>query len=542
MTDQTLLDQFVKSRSQDAFAALVDRHIGMVYNGALRQVRNTSLAEDVCQAVFIILAKKASSLSSNVILPGWLIRTTHLASHDALRAESRRRNHEQQYAAMKTEQTFSPDAFSDELSPEIDRALSHLNDADRSAIVLRYLQNEPLAQVAATLKVSEETATKRVQRALGKLRNYFSRHPITPSAAALEAAMRNLPHLLPPSSLVRSVSCASIAGNASAQSSSIARGALRVIFWSKAKIALVILATVLLGGAAIETVSFVRAQASSAPTASPSPSPTASTSPSTVPTTTFASLSCGVWVEILGVGPVPSDGKGWWHADGSPLSQAPLKSYFKKPEPILKPKANQIARQIAIRIHWPQPQTGPGVNGAWFVRGATIATNDPDALNSDNHSVTYGQTHGLLSSPGEKIVFRADFATGPWQTYIQSGPAGQSVSRDGVTYSISKAEEINGTVHFRFDGPAPGVVKGAEQMIVLDTSGARHELQAAQTTGTSKITNSNYVAPIPLSNLKEIRFEVRPYDQWIEISNICDDPSRPTEVKIATSEDNHGGL
>ena len=78
MTDRELLEQYVDENSHAAFAAIVDRYVGLVYSAALRQVREPALSEDICQAVFLILARKAKSLQPGVILPGWLIRTTHL--------------------------------------------------------------------------------------------------------------------------------------------------------------------------------------------------------------------------------------------------------------------------------------------------------------------------------------------------------------------------------------------------------------------------------------------------------------------------------
>ena len=59
MDDLKLLKEYATRNSQEAFATLVQRHIGMVYSAALRQLRDPHLAEEISQAVFIILAKKA---------------------------------------------------------------------------------------------------------------------------------------------------------------------------------------------------------------------------------------------------------------------------------------------------------------------------------------------------------------------------------------------------------------------------------------------------------------------------------------------------
>src|SRR5690242_14354006 len=89
--DLELLNRYTRERSEQAFSELVARYAGMVYKSANRQLRDSHLAEDVTQAVFILLARKASKLDSSTHLPSWLWRTTQYACANARRMVKRRR-------------------------------------------------------------------------------------------------------------------------------------------------------------------------------------------------------------------------------------------------------------------------------------------------------------------------------------------------------------------------------------------------------------------------------------------------------------------
>src|SRR5215467_2964322 len=96
INDIDLLREYASSRSEDAFGAIVSRHINLVYSAAMRYVGNQSQAEEITQAVFIILARKASSLSSRTVLSGWLFKTARLTAANYLRTEIRRSRREQE--------------------------------------------------------------------------------------------------------------------------------------------------------------------------------------------------------------------------------------------------------------------------------------------------------------------------------------------------------------------------------------------------------------------------------------------------------------
>lgn len=105
MDDRQLLQEYIRSQSQEAFRQLVDRHLPMVYSTARRMVHDGHLAEDVAQNVFATLVQKAAVLGASPIVGGWLYNTTrHLAMH-AVRTEERRRQREQAAVAMQPLQT-----------------------------------------------------------------------------------------------------------------------------------------------------------------------------------------------------------------------------------------------------------------------------------------------------------------------------------------------------------------------------------------------------------------------------------------------------
>jgi RNA polymerase sigma factor (sigma-70 family) len=191
-SDSAFLKQYALSRSQPAFRELMLRHLDLVYAACLRQVREPNLAEDVTQAVFIILANKAATLGTDMELAGWLIKTARYASLTAMRAESRRRKHELEAALMASEITFPTDEAKlwEKIAPLLDAALVKLSDSDRSVIVLRYMQDKPYDQIATAMAISPEAARQRISRALARLRQQLKKMGVF---SAPESLMTVLP-------------------------------------------------------------------------------------------------------------------------------------------------------------------------------------------------------------------------------------------------------------------------------------------------------------------------------------------------------------
>jgi RNA polymerase sigma factor (sigma-70 family) len=191
-SDARLLREYAESGSESAFAELVTRHTDLVYSAALRQVSSSDLACDIAQNVFTSLARGARTLAGKLnpeaSLAGWLCRCTRNLALNLRRDDFRRHSRERQ--AMETLHP-SPETAPDwdRLCPLLDEAISGLKDADHDALVLRFFKNHDLRSVGLALGVSDDTAQKRVDRALEKLREHFAKRGITTTAAALSVVI-----------------------------------------------------------------------------------------------------------------------------------------------------------------------------------------------------------------------------------------------------------------------------------------------------------------------------------------------------------------
>src|SRR4051812_17292057 len=141
MSDQELLRAFVKDSDEEAFRQIVERYLRVVHAAARRQVHDAHLAEDVTQAGFIMLAKKASSLRDGTVLAGWLINAARLAAKSALRGEGRRKRRERRAAEMNppADMIINDRGPLPRVDEELDDLLNRLSAPDRTAVTLRYL-------------------------------------------------------------------------------------------------------------------------------------------------------------------------------------------------------------------------------------------------------------------------------------------------------------------------------------------------------------------------------------------------------------------
>lgn len=219
MTNETEhLRDYATTGAQDAFAAVVQRYLPLVYAAAWRRVGGDAhLAQDVAQLVFTALARNAGALARHPDLTGWLFTTTRFIAAKTVRGE-RRRQVREQVASL------THGSMSDEPAPEasaplhavLDDAIMELRQLDRQVILLRFHRGLRLAEIGAQLGATENAVQKRIDRALDRLKEKLARRGITSSAAALAVAFEQQSAIAMPAGLAAVVTGAGVAGATSA--------------------------------------------------------------------------------------------------------------------------------------------------------------------------------------------------------------------------------------------------------------------------------------------------------------------------------------
>ena len=218
-SDLQLLAQYTRQHAEDAFAEIVRRHLNLVFSAALRQVRSPQLAEEVAQSAFTDLARQADRLAPDTILSAWLYQVTRLTAIDVVRREARRQFREQVAHELNAMNATAADWT--HIEPLLDEAMHALDNIDRTAVLLRYLENKSLREVGQMLGTNEDAARKRVSRAVERLREFFSKRNVTIGASGLVVLISANAIQAAPVGLAATISAAAILAGTAVHTSTI---------------------------------------------------------------------------------------------------------------------------------------------------------------------------------------------------------------------------------------------------------------------------------------------------------------------------------
>src|SRR5581483_3155438 len=235
LDDQALLSAYVEQGAEGAFAALVERHASRVYGVALRQTGNPAQAEEITQAVFVILARKARRLPKGSVLAGWLYKTARLTAVTFVRGEIRRARRQREALMQNNPNGEEADVWT-QIAPLLDEALAGLNERDRLAVVLRFFYGQSMREIGAALGRSELSTRVSVHRALEKLRRFFVKRGISSTGESIASAISaHAAQALPSGSAkAMAASAAGKGAGAPAAVAALARRASRRMFWTQA--------------------------------------------------------------------------------------------------------------------------------------------------------------------------------------------------------------------------------------------------------------------------------------------------------------------
>jgi RNA polymerase sigma factor (sigma-70 family) len=260
-TDRELLRRFTRDRDGQAFAALLRRHGPMVWRACCRLLPCASDAEDVLQATFLLLARKAGALGDRNSVAGWLYGVAHRLALRTRCANARRSAIE---CRRPTRPTVDPLAEISlrETQQLFGESLAALPETHRAVLVLCYLEGFTQDEAARQLGCSRSTLKRRLSEGRARMRRHLLRRGLTFSAALLAAAIGPAAEAAPPAALVSAVLGAVAGGPVPARVAALAAHGLGGLLKAKLSAAAAIVLIVIAAVAGIGTVALMTAEPS----------------------------------------------------------------------------------------------------------------------------------------------------------------------------------------------------------------------------------------------------------------------------------------
>jgi len=272
-TDGELLAQFSADHSQAAFTELVNRHGAMVHGVALRVLADHHEAQDVMQAVFLTLARKASALRRSESVGGWLHTVAWRAAMDVQRSRHSRQQREE--TAMREQPLATPaaDPAAGLFRAELDAALNDLPERYRQPVVLFHLEAKSLEETAQRLGLNLKTAGTRLSRAREHLRKKLVRRGVTVGSVGALTVLLSAESgaAVLPSTIVASTVSAATGGAVSTTVAALSKGALNMLFWNSVKTAVLTAACAGVVGTSVVVAQRAVSDSSPAPATKPMP-------------------------------------------------------------------------------------------------------------------------------------------------------------------------------------------------------------------------------------------------------------------------------
>jgi RNA polymerase sigma factor (sigma-70 family) len=247
LSDRQLLEVFIASRDEAAFAALVRRHGALVWGVCRRVTGDHHDAEDAFQASFLVLARKAASLTRRDRLAGWLHGVAYQTARKARALSARRQAREKQVHPMP--EPPSAEQASDDVLPLLDRELNALPEKYRLALVLCDLRGKTQKEAAAELGVPEGTLSARRARGRVMLARRLKRRGLALSAVPVVLGLQHAASAgVPPALVTATVKAVSwgTAGALSSKVTALAEGVVKTMLLTRLKRMLLMVAALVL--------------------------------------------------------------------------------------------------------------------------------------------------------------------------------------------------------------------------------------------------------------------------------------------------------